>query len=305
MLGALVFSLAGYLGRWHKYAELASHFKTQYLLASVVCLLFFLFYRERAWGAAAAFGVAINLAAIAPWYLGGKNLGGKRIAGRRVKLLLANVNFENTAHETLIAFVQRHAPDVLVVQEVDSVWCNSLQPLQSMYPFFEALPKGAGSGMALYSRFQFERLNVVLAEGDTRPGILAKMNIDGASVSLLSVHPRAPIRKGHFELRNEMLVSAADCLRNLSGPKICIGDLNITPWSPYYRRFAEQTKLANVRKGFGLLPSWPTFLFFKWLMIPLDHCLVSDGICVIDVKTGEPIGSDHLPLLVELEIQSK
>jgi molecular chaperone GrpE (heat shock protein) len=30
--------------------------------------------------------------------------------------------------------------------------------------------------------------------------------------------------------------------------------LNITPWSPYYRGFVEQTKLVNVRKGFGLLP---------------------------------------------------
>lgn len=303
--GVLAFSLAGYLGRWHKYAELASHFKIQYLLASIVCLLFCLFYGKWVWAIVAALGVAINLAVIAPWYFGGNNSGSKRIAGQRVKLLLANVNFKNSAYETFIAFVQRQTPDVLVVQEVDSAWCNSLQPLQSMYPFFEALPKGAGAGMALYSRFQFERLNVVLAEGDIRPGILAKMNIDGASVSLLSVHPRAPIRKGHFELRNEMLVSAADCLRNLSGMKICIGDLNITPWSPYYRRFVEQTRLANVRKGFGLLPSWPTFLFFKWLMIPLDHCLVSDGICVIDVKNGEPIGSDHLPLLVELEIQSK
>ena len=302
MLGALVFSLAGYLGRWHKYAELASHFKIQYLLASVVCLLFFLFYREWAWAAVAAFGVAINLIAVAPWYIGGNKSGGKRTGGRRVKLLLANVNFKNSAHDTFIAFLQRHAPDVLVVQEVDSVWCNSLQPLQSRYPFFEALPKGGGSGMALYSRFQFEKLMIVLPEGDARPGILAKMNVDGVSVSLLSLHPRAPIQKGHFEWRNGTLVSAADCLRDLSGPKICIGDLNITQWSPYYRRFVKQTELANVRKGFGLLPSWPAFLFFKWLMIPLDHCLVSDGICVTGVKTGEPIGSDHLPLIVELDI---
>ena len=159
--------------------------------------------------------------------------------------------------------------------------------------------------MAIYSHFPFERLNVILAEGDARPGILAKMNIDGASISLLSLHPRAPIQRGHFELRNDMLASAADCLQNLSGSKICIGDLNITQWSPYYRRFVKQTRLANVRKGFGLLPSWPAFLFFKWLMIPLDHCLVSDSICVTSVKTGEPIGSDHLPLLVELEIHSQ
>jgi endonuclease/exonuclease/phosphatase (EEP) superfamily protein YafD len=44
------------------------------------------------------------------------------------------------------------------------------------------------------------------------------------------------------------------------------------------------------------------FLFFKSLMLPLDHCLVSEDIRVADVKTGEAIGSDHLTLVVELEL---
>ncbi|HEU0178738.1 MAG TPA: endonuclease/exonuclease/phosphatase family protein [Blastocatellia bacterium] len=93
-----------------------------------------------------------------------------------------------------------------------------------------------------------------------------------------------------------------DCLRNLPAPMICVGDLNITPWSPYYHRFIERTELVNVRKGFGLFPSWPTFLFFKWLMLPLDHCLVNEDVRVANVKTREAIGSDHLPLIVELEL---
>jgi endonuclease/exonuclease/phosphatase (EEP) superfamily protein YafD len=100
-----------------------------------------------------------------------------------------------------------------------------------------------------------------------------------------------------------VLVSAADCLRNLTGPKIFIGDLNITPWSHYYRAFAKQTSLTDVRKGVGLLPSWPACLLFKWLMITLDPFLVSDDIAVASVTTAEAVGSDHLPLIVELEIQ--
>jgi endonuclease/exonuclease/phosphatase (EEP) superfamily protein YafD len=40
------------------------------------------------------------------------------------------------------------------------------------------------------------------------------------------------------------------------------------------------------------------------LMIPIDHCLVSEDIRVINASTAEGIGSDHLPLIVELELPS-
>jgi endonuclease/exonuclease/phosphatase (EEP) superfamily protein YafD len=302
MVSALLLSVAGRLGHLSKYAELASHFKVQYLLGSAAGLLAFLFYREPGWAIAAAMGVAINLAATAPWYAGRKKITGNRSGRCRVRLILANVNHRNTARERFIAFAQKHTPDVLVVQEMNEVWRESLQRLHSLYPFIEELPKGGGSGMALYSRFPIERLTIALPEGDARPCILAQMDIAGSSVSLLSIHPRAPIRNDHYKLRNMLLGAAADCLRDLQSPKICVGDLNITPWSPYYRSFVERTKLVNVREGFGLLPSWPTFVFFKWLMLPVDHCLVSDDIRVKYVKTGDPIGSDHLPLIVELEL---
>jgi endonuclease/exonuclease/phosphatase (EEP) superfamily protein YafD len=298
----LLLSVAGRLGYVSRYAELASHFKVQYLLGSAVCLLVCLFYRELVWAIAAATGIAMNFAEAAPWYVRRKKTTAIR-DGRRVKLILANVNHRNTERERFIAFAQRHTPDLLVVQEVNGSWRESLQALHKLYPFTEELPKGGGSGMALYSRFPFERLTIEFPEGDARPCIMARIDIDGAIVSLLSIHPRTPIRNDHYMLRNGMFVAAADCLANLPRPKICVGDLNITPWSPYYRRFIERTELVNVRKGFGLLPSWPVFLFFKWLMLPLDHCLVSDDVRVADVKIGESIGSDHLPLIVEFELR--
>ncbi len=222
-----------------------------------------------------------------------------------LKLMHANVCHANTEHGAFIAWIKREETDVVIVQEVDDVWDGALTQLHDTYPFFETQPRPGGSGMSLYSRIAFERLPFASPEGAVRPGILVKLKLGGVAVSLLSIHPRAPIKRGHFERRNAMLAAAAEFLQNLPAPKICVGDLNTSLWSPYYYSFVRQTGLINARKGFGLLPSWPTFMIFGWAMIPIDHCLVSDEIRVIRAKTGEKIGSDHLPLVIELEIEHR
>jgi endonuclease/exonuclease/phosphatase (EEP) superfamily protein YafD len=301
----LLFSIAGYFGKLHQYLELTSHFKIQYLIASVVCLLVGLIFRNWWCATGALLIVAINIPSIAPWYKTGQPAVRREVKARCLKLVFANIYRLNAAHDTFLAFVDRQTPDIVIVQEVDAVWAGALQRLRHRYPFFEALPRGGGSGIALYSRLPFERLPIVSTEGDARPGILAGLKLGDVTVYLLSIHPRAPLRSGHFERRNKMLAAAAVSLRDLPSPKICVGDLNTSLWSPYYQSFAKQTKLVNARKGFGLLPSWPTFMIFKWLMIPIDHCLVSPDIRIVNAQAGEEIGSDHLPLIVEMEIEEK
>ena len=67
-------------------------------------------------------------------------------------------------------------------------------------------------------------------------------------------------------------------------------------WSIDYEKFINITKLKNSRMGVGILPTWPAPV----PLIPIDHVLVSSDIKVRNISVGRDIGSDHLPLIVDL-----
>ena len=63
---------------------------------------------------------------------------------------------------------------------------------------------------------------------------------------------------------------------------------------------SSKTTLKDSREGFGILPSWPANAFF--LQTTLDHAMVSENVQVITRQVGEYIGSDHLPIYLEIGI---
>ena len=79
-----------------------------------------------------------------------------------------------------------------------------------------------------------------------------------------------------------------------------LGDFNATPWSWPFRRMLSTGALVNSQSGFGLQPTFPATTNVA-LRVPIDHLLHSDLIGVRDRRTGPALGSDHFPLIVDLE----
>jgi endonuclease/exonuclease/phosphatase (EEP) superfamily protein YafD len=77
-----------------------------------------------------------------------------------------------------------------------------------------------------------------------------------------------------------------------------MGDLNATPWSRPFRRFVGRSGLCDSRAGFGVQASFPAASAL--LRIPIDHVLVSCVIGVRNRRIGRDVGSDHLPVIVDL-----
>ena len=297
LLVIVVASLVAYFGAWHKLFDLAAQLRLQFLVGASICLAFTLGKRQWRWSAIAILGIALNFWPIARWYLPKQESVSSQ---RRLKLVQFNVLYLNNRYQAVLDFLREEQPDIVTLQEITDDWVAGLAPLSTQFADVRIEPGNQGSGIAIYSRIQFDQAETLVLSSDQRLNLLVKFTWEGRQLSLLTTHPQNPFGENRFEWRNEQLAATAQLLNSLPEPKILIGDLNITMWSPYYQKLVTDAQLVNTREGHGLIPTWPAKILLPFLMIPIDHCLVSQDIEVAAIRTGRSLGSDHLPLVVEL-----
>jgi endonuclease/exonuclease/phosphatase family metal-dependent hydrolase len=191
---------------------------------------------------------------------------------------------------------------VLVFQEVNDGWMASLADLERDYPHTVGVPRQDAFGIAVFSRVPLLEADVRYLGAAGRPSVALEVSLGGTPVSIVTTHPPHPLRPRTFALRNDQLGAVADLAGDRTQPLVLIGDLNVTMWSPWFRRLRSESQLSNARHGFGVLPSWPTFLP-SVMRLPIDHCLVSDELIVTDCRLGPAFGSDHLPLIVDVALR--
>lgn len=299
LLVIVVGSLIAYFAEWHKVFDLAAQLRLQFLIGAMVGLAFTLSKRQGRWSAIALLGVALNFWPIVSWYVPKSRVASSQ---RRLKLVQYNVQYPDKGYQDVIDFLREEQPDIVALQEITPAWAKGLAPLSAQFENVRIEPEGWGNGIAVYSRIKFDQSETLDFGSDHRPNLLVKFTWEGRQISLLTTHPPNPFGENRFEGRNEQLMATAQLMNSLPAPKILIGDLNITMWSPYYQKLVADTQLVNTREGYGLLPTWHAQILFPFLMIPIDHCLVSQDIAVAAIRTGKTLGSDHLPLIIELVI---
>jgi endonuclease/exonuclease/phosphatase (EEP) superfamily protein YafD len=299
VLGTVLLSVAGFFAAWHTYLDWTAHFKPHYLVSALLGLLAALTFQLWPWAVVALGAFALNLAVIVPCYVRPTSPS-PLPASVPLKVLCANVQYTNTHYAAFLALIRAERPHVVIAQEANEPWLAYLNGLRTEFPYAITIPRRGGAGLACYSRLPLEHAEVLALGQPQRPGLLAHLRLDGPVVALCTLHPRAPLRRHGVGPRNMQLRAAAARLQTVPPPKLLIGDLNTSPWSPAYRRMVQTTGLRDARQGFGLLPTWPAD--WPWLALPIDHCLVSPELTVVHVRTGPHIGSDHLPLIVELRV---
>ncbi|MDQ2084946.1 endonuclease/exonuclease/phosphatase family protein [Herbivorax sp. ANBcel31] len=294
-------NVVGYFGRFAWYLELFAHFKFQYFVVAILFTVTFLLLKTWKFLSLAILVLGVNFFHIAPFYLEFSSSDYVMPENSNtLNLISFNVYTDNDNYEGVIEYIKSENPELFVLQEVNREWIENIQPLFEIYEYSLIKPREDNFGIALLSKIPLKDKSIEYYGGSRVPNVVADFMHNGKEVTIIGTHPLPPMGANYFEDRNNQLRDLASKRSEFSDSLIVIGDLNTTSWTNIFKEFSRDMDVYDTRLGKGIQPTWPSMIpFFK---IPIDHCLVSEDITVIERKTGSDLGSDHKPILVELAV---
>ncbi len=292
-------SMVGFFGSLHWLADLCSHFRVQYVIALTgAAALLILFPAHRRMAAVIGLLAAVNLAVILPYYL--NKPAAPAAAGSSLRALLLNVHTRLGDVDSVAAVIRNVDPDILVLEEVTSTWLVDLQPVLSRYPHSIHEAREDNFGIALFSKLSLNGQGAVEIGEAGVPSIFVEAQNETSQFTVLATHPLPPTSAAYSQWRNGQLAELPKWVQKAESPVLLLGDLNVTPWSPYFGRLLRDSNLIDSSRGRGLCPTWPSFL--PLLRIPIDHCLHAAEIQIVARWRGPNVGSDHFPLVVDFVV---
>lgn len=290
-------TLMGFLARLWWGFSLFSHFRVQYALAASGLALIWLIIQNKKIALFTGCFAAINLALIIPLYFKPTMSSDN---GQAIRVFFANVHTANPHHEIVRDLIIESDPGIIVLLEVNQNWLDDLDLMDSGFTYSVTQPREDNFGIALFSRFSLSDSGIVELGRYQLPSVYAQMQSNDEVITIIATHPPPPSHRTGAEARNQQIAEVAQYVIGFDTEVILFGDLNLSSWSPYFTDLIMVTGLRDSRLGFGVQPTWPTGNML--LQIPLDHVLVSPKITVLERYTGPYIGSDHLPVILEISV---
>jgi endonuclease/exonuclease/phosphatase (EEP) superfamily protein YafD len=160
--------------------------------------------------------------------------------------------------------------------------------------------------MHLYSRFPLEDPKVqFLVEPDVPSMHTLLVLPSGRRVCLHCLHPAppSPTENPTSRERDAELVMVGRSVAHARYPIIVSGDLNDVAWSATTRLFRKVSGLLDPRVGRGM---YNTFHAGHWLCRwPVDHFFHSKHFTLVCLERLPSCGSDHFPVMIELECEPR
>lgn len=219
-----------------------------------------------------------------------------------LSFLVANVEIDNRHPEPLLNLIDEEDPDLVLTIETDEWWMEQLRPLQETFPHTVRHPRDNAYGMCLYSKYPLVAPNIRFLVEDDVPSIHTKVELpSGTHAWFHGMHPRPP-HPNHepdtTERDAELLLLARE-IQDRDVLTVVGGDLNDVSWSYTTRLFQKISGLLDPRIGRGLYNTFHAR--YPLLRYPLDHAFHSEHFALSQLNVFPYVGSDHFPVLVELQ----
>ena len=243
---------------------------------------------------------------------GGVSPNPELLKSSSVKLLQANLRFDNQTPEKFLALIEKEKPDIITVQEASAKWReffqnNNLTIIGCVADNDRAGATGVILSDRFLSRYGFTNSPIVTCyDATTTHGYVAKIKLqsdkpDYPPLEIVSAHLAWPWPFGQNLQLNELENGAfGNDLKHNFSERIVACDFNSVTWSNTVSRMERLTATRHIS---GIGPTWLSYSFpaplRPYLGLPIDQILLSEDIKPISVKRLAFFGSDHLPVLAE------
>jgi endonuclease/exonuclease/phosphatase (EEP) superfamily protein YafD len=295
-----ILSLIAFGARYWWVGELLRHPRPQYSFVLVICLPFIVWRFRRA-GWLILIPLLLNSGTFAPLYLPPQHM--PIPTSRQFTALHYSLDNALSSHSEAFAYLRDHPVDILSLQELTPETAAQLSQELPEYEVVYSHPMTNSQGSVVLisskSGIQVHSAGIIhLPKTAVRPLIETILDIQGHSIAFLSLHVVRPVNARKIGLQQTEFEAVAKWSRHHQKQEqavLILGDFNSTSWSMNFQQFQKDGDLLNSEQGFGLEPTWPANLP-SLFSIPIDHCLYSSGIVIVNRFTGPYLGSDHAPL---------
>jgi endonuclease/exonuclease/phosphatase family metal-dependent hydrolase len=230
-------------------------------------------------------------------------------------LLTYNVANGRAQPARLAEMLRSSGADIVALQELSQAQAEEIErslgdrfPQRALYP-------GGFAGKAILSRFPIRSVEQLHLSAE-RPDLLAHLQLDDLTLTIITAHPPPP-RPSPIKLRFNEDTRAQ--LKSLAGitqkhaPAILVGDFNMTDANPEYAAIAasglqDAFRAAGRGRGHTLPRRIGPWKRNRWLnglirwvpmppMVRIDFIWHTAGLQSLDAWVGPDAGSDHLPVM--------
>jgi endonuclease/exonuclease/phosphatase (EEP) superfamily protein YafD len=221
---------------------------------------------------------------------------------RVITLNALKSNSSQNSQSLMHRWIYQEKPDLIAIQEAPFSWVALYAAIKADYPYL-ATPIGQyHKDINLLSRFPIISTNRVRLGQGKLELVSVVVETPKGYVNIIIVHPMTIRSDAQWRERNFYMNYLTKVTDFGLSDTIVLGDFNASPWSKVYRDLLQQRQLSDHSEIF---PQFTRILDKSQgfsLGARIDNVAVSAGSHVKNCTIGPDVGSDHLPVMCDLQM---